>query len=154
MAQAGRPIMNNGELSPPPYVPPGGPPRHGPSRDVYAAMGSENIHRMLEDLYVELERSDLRPMFPEDMKAASRKSAAFFIGLLGGPPLYQQLYGEPMMRRRHLHLRIDEAARQGWLTCFEKVLEHAPERYAFPEEHLPGFRAFLDEFSAWMVNTK
>lgn len=136
------------------YVPPGGPPTTGPSREIYDVMGSKNIYQMLEDFYAELERSDLRPMFPDDMKAASRRTAAFFIGLLGGPSLYQQLYGQPMMRKRHLHIRIDEAARQGWLTCFEKVLEDAPQRYAFPEEHLPGFRTFLDEFSAWMVNAR
>jgi hypothetical protein len=39
-----------------------------------------------------------------------------------------------------------------WLGCFERVLVRAPERYGFPAEHLPGFRAFLDGFSLWMVN--
>lgn len=116
-------------------------------------MGQDNIFAMLEDFYRELEQSTIRPMFPEDMAAASRRSAAFFVGLLGGPPLYQQLYGPPMMRARHLPFPIDEAARQEWLACFNRVLDHAPERYNFPAEHIPGFRAFLEGFSSWMVNT-
>jgi len=136
------------------YVPPGGPPRvSSPSPEIYAAMGEANIFAMLADFYQELERSAIRGMFPRDMARASRKSAAFFVGLLGGPPLYHQQYGNPMMRARHMPFPIDEAARQVWLACFEAVLADAPEKYNFPAEHLPTFRDFLVGFSSWMVNT-
>lgn len=136
------------------FTPPGGPPRVSPpSPQIFAHMGQDNIFQMLEDFYRELEQSSIRFMFPEDMVAASKRSAAFFVGLLGGPPLYQQLYGPPMMRARHLPFPIDEEARQVWLQCFYRVLEDAPQKYNFPAEHLPGFRAFLDGFSGWMVNT-
>jgi hemoglobin len=136
------------------YVPPGGPPRvAAPDPEIYACMGEAMIFAMLEDFYRELEQSKLRTMFPRDMVAAAHKSAAFFVGLLGGPPLYHQRYGNPMMRARHLPFVIDEAARQEWLACFDRVLAHAPEKYNFPAEHLPGFRAFLVGFSSWMVNT-
>lgn len=136
------------------YVPSGGPPQvTAPSAEIYVVMGEANIFAMLEDFYRELERSSLRTMFPRDMVKASQKSAAFFVGLLGGPPLYHQRYGNPMMRARHLPFVIDEAARQEWLACFDRVLEQAPTKYNFPAEHLPGFRAFLVGFSGWMVNT-
>ena len=125
-----------------------------PSREIYERMGEANVFRMMEDFYGELERSSLRPLFPEDMAAASRRSAAFFVGLLGGPPLYHQRHGNPMMRARHLPFPITPRAREEWLGCFERVLERAPERYRFPAEHLPGFRAFLQAFSMWMVNTE
>lgn len=138
------------------YVPPGGPPRvERPDPSIYAAMGAENIIAMLEDFYRLLGDSAIAPMFPrgEDaLREASRKSAAFFIGLLGGPPVYQQLYGNPMMRARHMPFPIDETARVEWMRCFDAVLAEAPTRYSFPAEHLPGFRAFLDGFSGWMVN--
>lgn len=136
------------------FTPPGGPPRvEAPSHAIYAHMGQDNIFQMLEDFYLELEQSAIRFMFPEDMVAASKRSAAFFVGLLGGPPLYQQLYGPPMMRARHLPFPIDEEGRQVWVDCFFRVLDNAPQKYNFPEEHLPGFRAWLDGFSGWMVNT-
>ena len=125
-----------------------------PSRAIYAAMGEANIFRMIRDFYAELERSSLRRLFPADMAAASEKSAAFFVGLLGGPPLYHQRYGNPMMRARHLPFAITPRAREEWLACFDRVLADAPQRYQFPEQHLPGFRAFLRDFSAWMVNTE
>ena len=136
------------------YVPPGGPPRvAAPSAEIYAVMGEANIFAMLEAFYHELEQSALRSMFPRDMIKASQKSAAFFVGLLGGPPLYHQRYGNPMMRARHLPFVIDEAARQEWLACFDRVLAEAPAKYKFPAEHLAGFRAFLVGLSSWMVNT-
>lgn len=136
------------------YIPPIDPARiAAPSKAIYAAMGEANIFAMLADFYRELEQSPIRHLFPADMRAASEKSAAFFVGLLGGPPLYQQRYGSPMMRARHMPFSIDEAARQVWLDCFERVLDRAPERHRFPAEHLPGFRDFLRGFSMWMVNT-
>jgi len=135
------------------YTPPGGPPQGpGPSREIYRIMGETNIFRMISDLYKELEKSEVRPLFPADMEEASKKSAAFFVGLLGGPPIYVEKYGSPRMRARHLPFEIDERARQVWLACFSRVLEGAEEKYQFPAEHLQGFRDFLSAFSTWMVN--
>ena len=138
----------------PNFVPPVNPQQIvSPSRDIYAVMGQENITRMIDDFYMELEKSSIREMFPRDMRASAEKSAAFFIGLLGGPPLYHQRYGNPMMRARHLPFPINQGARDEWLACFERVLEHATERYNFPAEHLEGFRKFLQGFSLWMMNS-
>jgi hemoglobin len=135
------------------YTPPGGPPQGpGPSREIYGLMGEDNIYRMIADLYGELGRSEVRRLFPEDMAAASRKSAAFFIGLLGGPPVYVERYGSPRLRARHLPFEIDEHARQVWLVCFMRVLEDAEGKYSFPPQHLQGFKDFLVSFSSWMVN--
>lgn len=136
------------------YIPPGGPPRvAAPNPEIYASMGEANIFAMLADFYSELAQSPLRHMFPRDMVKASQKSAAFFVGLLGGPPLYHQRYGNPMMRARHMPFVIDEPARLEWMACFDRVLANATARYNFPAEHIAGFRAFLDGFSQWMVNT-
>ena len=136
------------------YVPAIDPSRiPPPSREIYALMGEANIFRMIEDFYVELERSSLRPLFPPDMRAAAQRSAAFFVGLLGGPPLYHQRHGNPMMRARHMAFAVTPRARDEWLACFDRVLADAPTRYRFPTQHLEGFRRFLGDFSLWMVNT-
>lgn len=115
-------------------------------------MGEDNVFRMMLDFYKELENSEIRHLFPPDMEEASRKSAAFFVTLLGGPPLYLEKYGSPRMRARHLPFEIDEPARQIWLRCFDKVLDDAPAKYNFPAQHLQGFKDFLKSFSSWMVN--
>lgn len=136
------------------YTPPGGPPQMpGPNPEIYRQMGEGNIFKMMSDFYRELEQSSIRHLFPPDMQTASEKSAAFFVTILGGPPLYMQRYGPPRMRARHLPFVIDEPARQVWLACFHRTLERASEKYQFPQEHLAGFKDFLESFSAWMVNT-
>ena len=135
------------------YTPPGGPPQGpGPNSAIYGIMGEGNIFRMMSDFYKELEKSEIRRLFPSDMEEASKKSAAFFVTILGGPPLYFEKYGPPRMRARHLPFEIDERARQIWLACFDKVLEGANVKYQFPQQHLEGFKDFLKSFSAWMVN--
>ena len=135
------------------FTPPGGPPQGpGPSREIYGLMGEGNIYKMMSDFYVELGKSEVRYLFPSNLEEASRKSAAFFIGLLGGPPIYVEKYGSPRMRARHLPFEIDEPARQVWLSCFERVLHDADIKYGFPPQHLQGFKDFLDSFSRWMVN--
>ncbi|HEX6882400.1 MAG TPA: hypothetical protein VF530_03405 [Planctomycetota bacterium] len=135
----------------PAQPPPAGPP---PSPEILAALGEAGVVRMLEDFYLLLEDSPLRPLFPEDMQAAAHRSAAFFVQILGGPPRYSERHGPPRMRQRHLPFEIDPAARAQWLETFERVLARAEERYGFPPEHLPAFRAFLASFSAWMVNAE
>jgi hemoglobin len=137
------------------YVPPNGPPQGiVPDSRIYSVMGEDNIYKMLEDFYLELEKSSIRSLFPSDMKEASKKSAAFFVFICGGPPLYQQQFGPPRMRQRHLPFAIDETARNVWLGCFKQILQHADQKYGFPLEHMDSFCRFLDQFSTWMINTK
>ena len=135
------------------YVPPGRPPRvPQPSPYIYAHMGEAGIYAMIAALYDELHRSPIAAMFSPDIARSVERSAAFFVGLLGGPPLYHQRYGPPALRARHLHVAIDEAGRQEWLACFRRVLADAPIRFGFPAEHLPDFDRFLEGFAGWMVN--
>ncbi len=137
------------------YIPPEGPPQgFNPAPEIFAQMGEENIMKMLEDFYLELEKSSIRPMFPADMVEASHRSGAFFVFLLGGPPIYQQKFGAPMMRKRHMPFAINANARLVWLDCFRKILDHADVSYRFPKNHIEDFWMFLQKFSAWMVNTK
>ena len=138
----------------PVFVPPEGPPQSPPSREIYAMMGEENIFRLCANFYQKLEKSEIRPLFPPNMPEASKKLAAFLVGVLGGPPLYHDLYGPPRMRARHLPFPITMEARIIWLTCFKETLQASPSLYQFPKTHLIDFIRFLEDFSRWMVNKK
>ena len=93
------------ERTAPIFTPPGGPGQtERPSPEIYKALGEEGVFRLLEDFYVELGKSEARHLFPtspEGLKTASERSAAFFVQLLGGPPLFIERYGPPRMRMRH-----------------------------------------------------
>jgi hemoglobin len=130
-------------------------PSDMPSLDpaIYSSMGEDGIFRMLSEVYRRLEASSIRVMFGKDMQEASKRSAAFYVQLLGGPQMYNERYGNPMMRRRHFPFEIDEVSRVIWRDCFYAALENADKDYGFPPEHLPAFKEFLERFSKWMVNT-
>jgi len=137
------------------YTPPGGPPQGPPPpQGLYEILGEQTIYELLEEVYLRLEKSDISVIFPKGslaMKAASRKSADFFIGLLGGPPYYHQRYGPPRLRARHLPFPIPDAARLVWLRCFKESLDQL-EVKGFSAELKNEFYAFLESFSTWMVN--
>lgn len=141
------------ERQSPIYTPPGGPPQGPrPSGAILEAIGVDGVFRLIEALYTQLEESSVRHLFPADMKLASRRSAAFFVQLLGGPPLFSQAHGPPRMRQRHLPFEIDAGAREVWLRCFNTVLDGAVEREEFPASSLAEFQGFLQSFSSWIVN--
>lgn len=139
------------------YTPPGGPPaNHSLSREIFAHMGEEKVRALIADFYVQLVESPIQAMFPPagpELEAAIDRSAAFFSFLFGGPPLYQQRYGRPMMRARHLPFEIDEAARLVWMACYRAALDTSIARGDFPEQHAAGLLEFLEGFSGWMVNS-
>ncbi len=128
------------------------PPVTWPDRNIYHQMGEENIYKMLEDFYLQLEKSKIRFMFQEDMISSSRRSADFFIQILGGPNRYQDKYGSPNLQNRHKPFPIDKEARDIWLNCFYEVLENAEKKYNFPKDQINIFKDFLDIISKWLIN--
>ncbi len=125
-----------------------------PNPSIYGIMGEENICAMIADFYRRLHDSPIKHIFHSDIHTGTQRSAWFFIEILGGPQLFQQNRGEPRMRARHIPFQITDEQRDVWVACFLETLRHASQRYAFPEEHLEGFRNYLIEFSKWMVSVK
>lgn len=132
------------------FVPPGGPPQKPLDRDILPAVGEEKIRELLQLHYRNLEASEVRGMFPEDMVQSADKSADFFIQAMGGPPHYSRKFGPPRMRARHIPFTITPRAREIWLDCFRRAMDDLP----FPPEVRPQFEEFLESFSAWMVNAR
>jgi hemoglobin len=61
-------------------------------------------------------------MHQVDLTSAREKLFMFLMGWTGGPQLYIERYGHPMLRKRHLPFPIDESARDQWMYCIIKAM--------------------------------
>ncbi|NOT15820.1 MAG: group II truncated hemoglobin [Methylotenera sp.] len=90
------------------------------------AKGAENIRQLVE-LFYDIMDSDpkaeeIRKMHQADLTSAREKLFMFLTGWTGGPQLYIERYGHPMLRARHLPFPIDESARDQWMYCIIKAM--------------------------------
>ena len=88
--------------------------------------GIENIRNLVETFY-DIMDSDpkvvqLRAMHPADLAEAREKLFMFLSGWTGGPQLYTERYGHPMLRRRHMPFANDESARDQWIYSMIKAM--------------------------------
>lgn len=133
------------------------PPAPRPNPAIFEALGVEGVQRLIRAFYDEIAISSIAHLFPrepEALREAADNNALFWVTMLGGPPLYEERHGKPMMRQRHFRFPITGEARATWLACWEPILAEAPRTLGFPAEHIEGFRAWITTFSAWIVNTK
>jgi hemoglobin len=96
-------------------------------RSIYEAIGGfETIERLVQAFYKRVgSHPKLIPIFPEDLSETARKQSLFLTQFFGGPSLYTEERGHPMMRRRHLPFEITPSRRDAWLECMEAALEEA-----------------------------
>ena len=69
------------------------------------------------------EAQQIRALHAKSLRGSREKLFLFLSGWLGGPDLYQQKYGHPRLRARHLPFSIGRAERDQWLLCMGKALD-------------------------------
>ena len=91
-----------------------------------AENGTQNIRLLVETFYdimdSDLKAKPLRDMHQPDLTSAREKLFMFLTGWTGGPQLYIERYGHPMLRKRHLPFEIGESARDQWMYCMIKAM--------------------------------
>ena len=100
----------------------------GETITLYEAVGGDTAVRALTRRFYELmdtlpEAARCRAIHPPDLSGSEEKLYEYLTGWLGGPPLYTQKRGHPMLRRRHFDASIGPAERDEWLLCFVRALE-------------------------------
>jgi hemoglobin len=65
----------------------------------------------------------VRKLHGRDLAHSELKLFEFLSGWLGGPQLFVEKYGHPMLRRRHLPFAIGQAEKQQWLLCMQLALD-------------------------------
>lgn len=91
-------------------------------------VGGEEAVRSLVDRFYDL--MDLEPAFagiramhPSTLEGSRDKLFWFLCGWLGGPQHYQERFGHPFLRARHLPFAIGIAERDQWLICMKQAMD-------------------------------
>jgi hemoglobin len=116
-------------------------------------MGGEAPVRALVERFYDLMELDpaysrLRAVHGSSLESAREKLFQFLSGWLGGPPLYTDRYGHPMLRARHLPFAIGTVERDQWMACMKQAMQEL--------ELPPKLRAHLEgaffKTADWMRN--
>lgn len=91
----------------------------------YEAIGGEQtLQRLVDAFYPKVFRDLLlAPLFDGDMETIQQKQKMFLTQFLGGPTLYSDEYGHPMMRARHMKFRITPKHAEAWLSCMREAMD-------------------------------
>ena len=106
-------------------------------------MGGEKVIRAITKCFYQkmassAETTTLLAIHRAPIAESEQKLFEFLSGWLGGPQLYQQKYGHPALRARHMHFAVDEAMRDQWLFCMKFAIE---ENIKKPEHRAAIFEA-------------
>jgi hemoglobin len=88
--------------------------------------GQENVRLLVEKFYEVMDTdpkaATIRAMHQADLSEARDKLTMFLTGWTGGPQLYIEKYGHPMLRKRHLPFSIGESDRDQWMYCMIRAM--------------------------------
>ncbi|GLY11315.1 hypothetical protein [Bacillus badius] len=87
-------------------------------------IGEEKLSKLVDAFYSKVsQHPDLFPIFPDDLTETARKQKQFLTQYLGGPPLYTEEHGHPMLRARHLPFPITPTRARAWLSCMREAMD-------------------------------
>ncbi|OAH59419.1 MULTISPECIES: hypothetical protein [Bacillaceae] len=90
----------------------------------YDIIGEEQLSKLVDAFYSRVsQHPDLVPIFPYDLTETARKQKQFLTQFLGGPPLYTEEHGHPMLRARHLPFPITPVRADAWLACMNAAMD-------------------------------
>ncbi len=110
----------------------------------YRRLGGEEGVRALVNRFYDLmdslpEAWDIRKLHPDDLSRSRQLLFEFLSGWLGGPRLYEEKYGHPRLRMRHLPFAIGKRERDQWLMCMYQAMEEVGVEPGLQEELKQSF---------------
>jgi hemoglobin len=110
--------------------------------------GADKVRALVERFYQLMdelpEAYGIRKLHAQDLQGATEKLYKFLTGWIGGPQLYVEQYGHPMLRARHLPFVITSAERDQWLLCMNQALDETVEDAALRKELSASFAKVAD----------
>jgi hemoglobin len=124
-----------------------------PTATPFERIGGEAAVRRLVSRFYELmdtlpEAYGIRKLHQPDLSGAAQKLFMYLCGWLGGPQLYVEKYGHPMLRARHLPFAIASAEAEQWMLCMRQAMAEVIEDEALRA----GLDKALDDLARHMRN--
>ncbi|CAM4436909.1 group II truncated hemoglobin [Alteromonas australica] len=120
----------------------------------YRIGGEEKVRELANRFYDVMENdtyaAELLSIHPQPL---DRIRHVFFLYLslwLGGPDIYQQEFGHPRLRARHLPFTVSPALKEQWMYCMRKAMMTTVSDVALAQKLLQA----LDQLAEHMINTK
>ena len=120
----------------------------------YRIGGEEKVRELANRFYDVMENDtyagELLSIHPQPL---DRIRHVFFLYLslwLGGPDIYQQEFGHPRLRARHLPFTVSPALKEQWMYCMRKAMMTTVSDVALAQKLLQA----LDQLAEHMINTK
>jgi len=110
--------------------------------------GAEKVRALTHRFYQLMdelpETHGIRKLHPHSLQGSEDKLFKFLSGWMGGPQLFIQEHGEPMLRRRHLPFPIGDAERDQWMMCMKQALQEVVEDEQLRSELAAAFAKVAD----------
>ena len=110
--------------------------------------GAEKVHALVVRFYQLMdelpEAYGIRKLHAPDLQGATDKLYKFLTGWMGGPQLYVDEYGHPMLRARHLPFSLGNTERDQWLMCMNQALSDVVEDAALRQDLSASFAKVAD----------
>jgi len=119
----------------------------------FELIGGEAVIRQIVGRFYDL--MDLEPAYAalravhhDSLEQARQKTFWFLCGWMGGPAHYEERFGHPRLRMRHLPFKIGILERDQWLACMDQAMCDAGVEKSFREQLNGSFFKTAD----WMRN--
>lgn len=124
-----------------------------PENSPYCLIGGEKGTRALAERFYDImqtepEATALLNIHPQPMDSIRQRFFEYLSGWLGGPPLFEQEYGHPRLRARHLPYKVTPQMRDQWMYCMNKALEETVENKLLRK----GLSQSFEQLANHMVN--
>lgn len=104
------------------------------TKTIYETIGgAATIQAIVEAFYPRVAKNSIiGPLFPEDLTPVMENQYMFLTQFFGGPALFSERKGHPMLRARHMRFPITPEHAEAWLSCMYEALDevgiHGPVR--------------------------
>ena len=102
------------------------------AESLYQLIGGQDGLKKLVKAYIEAldtrpEARHLRSLYPESLDFSEQRMIEYLSGWLGGPALYLERPGMPMLREKPQMIPISGSTRDEWMYCMRVALANTIE---------------------------